>query len=215
MGEDFLFASTVLLACPRMLSTSSRIYRYVIHSNTASTNRRSEYMKKCVEDQLCTNDELMETVNSISNDKNSVLYRHSVAFLRSQTPLLLSRSFSARLSVDEFRGLMLRCHGLGLLPMPFYAQMTRKLRIYSHVINFLDRHPRFFPMASFVYVKVFVPFILKHIDRNYLWIADWCTRNIRFQSTFSPKDQTFWGYLCLCQRKIVFLHDIYWNNILT
>lgn len=168
VGEDFLFASSVLLACPRMLCISSRIYRYVIHSNTASTNRRSEYMKKCVEDQLSTNDELMDIVNSITNDKGCVLYRHSVAFMRSLTPLLLSRSFSARLEVDEFRQVMLRCHKLGLLPMPFYAQMTRKVRVYSRVINFLDRHPRLFPIASFIYAKFFVPFILKHIDRNYM-----------------------------------------------
>ncbi|MBR3093104.1 MAG: glycosyltransferase [Bacteroidaceae bacterium] len=162
VGEDFLFASTVLLACPRMLCTSSRIYRYVIHPNTASTTRRSEYMRKCVEDQLASFDELMGNVAGTANEG------YCRFFLFSLMPSLLSRSLSARLSVDEFRQVSQRCKKYTLWPMPYYSFWTKRFRVYCHAINFLDRHPWLFPIASFIYAKFFVPFILKHIDRNYM-----------------------------------------------
>ncbi len=168
VGEDMLFASSVLLENPRMLCVSSRIYRYVIHPNSASTNRSPEYMKKCVQDQLFAHNELLDYVQKTVKNEDNVIYKHSVGFLHSQMPLLLSRCLSARLSVKEFRNVSLRCHNQKLWPLPFYAQMTMKVRLYSLAINFLDRHPRFFPMASFLYMRFFVPFILKRLDRNFL-----------------------------------------------
>ena len=168
VGEDFLFASTVLLANPRMQCVSSRIYWYVIHPNSASTNKKREHMRRCVDDQLNAHDELMQTViATVGSDRRGVLYKHSEGFLHGLMPLLLSRAFLARLSVNEFREVARRCHVYKLWTMPFYGHMTRRCRVYTHVVNFLDRHPRLFPVASFLYAKFFVPFILKHIDRNY------------------------------------------------
>ena len=166
--EDALFASTVLLANPRMISTTSRIYRYLVHSNTLSTRRDPNFMKLCVNDQLDIHDELMRIIKSLEYDRKSVFFKHAEGFLHSLMPFLLSRALSAGLSVEDFKQLATRCHNLKLWPLPFYDQMTIKVRLYSHAINFLDRHPRFFPMASFLYMRFFVPLILKRLDRNFL-----------------------------------------------
>jgi len=166
--EDALFASTVLLANPRMISTTSRIYRYVIHSNTLSTCRDQNFMRLCVNNQLDVHDELMHIIKSLKYDRKSVFFKHAEGFLHSLMPFLISRALSAGLSVGDFKQLATRCHNQKLWPLPFYANMTKKVRLYSHAINFLDRHPRFFPMASFLYMRFFVPFILKRLDRNFL-----------------------------------------------
>lgn len=166
VSEDTVFTSSVLLANPRMISTTSRIYRYVINPVSASNVREKEYMKKCVEDQLNAHGELMDRIAALNFDKNSTIYKHSIGFLRSLMPFFFSRVLSARLSVAEFRQVTARCHKHGSIPLPYYKQMSRKVRAYSHVINFLDRYPRLFPLASFLYAKIFVRYILKHIDRN-------------------------------------------------
>ena len=145
-----------------MLCVSSSIYRYVIRPNSASTNRDRQYMKKCVEDQLDSFDELMSNVAGTPNEKKSRF------FLFSLMPSLLSRSLSARLGVDEFRQVSQRCKKYTLWPMPYYSFWTKKFRAYCHAINFFDRHPRLFPVASYLYAKIFVPYFLKHIDRNHL-----------------------------------------------
>lgn len=166
--DDTAFATSVLLANPKMLATTSRIYRYVIHDGTITTTRKVAFMRRCVESQLDVHDEIMDKVESLGLSPDSVVVQHAVGHLHSMMPFLISRALSARLSVSEFRQLAARCHNRGLWPLPFYKQMTRKVRAYSSVINFLDRHPRFFPVASFLYAKIFVPYFLKNIDRNYL-----------------------------------------------
>ncbi len=170
VGEDYLFATSVLLECPRILSVSSRIYRYVVHSNSASTNRNPDHMRKCVVDQLDVHDEMLSLLQPVLHDEKSPLYRYTTGyFLHPLMPQLLSRCLSAGMTVAEFKRVIDRCRNNELWPIKILpAIMQRKERVFFRVINFLGRHPWLFPSASFLYTRFFVPFILKHFDRNKL-----------------------------------------------
>jgi len=164
IGEDFLFASTVLLNNPQIKSTSCNVYRYVIHPNTASTGRNTAHVRKCVEDHLAVNGELLKQMKILNLNHEDQLYKQCINSIKGKMPLIFSRALSANYSNTEFSIISKQCKEQGLLPLRFKGTIKEKLS--SSFINLLTTLPWLYAPFSTIYRKFFVPFILKKIDRN-------------------------------------------------
>lgn len=163
IGEDFLFSSSVLLTNPSIVSTSCNIYRYVKHANTASTLRKKEYARQCVEDQLEINEDLINQIYRL-NSCDDLFYKECMSSLKKKIRLIFSRAMSAEYSNKEFALIVQRCKRQGLLPLEVSGSIKQK--IIALIANLLAKCPRLYSSFSLIYRKIFITYILKRIDRN-------------------------------------------------
>ena len=163
IGEDFLFSSSVLLTNPSIVSTSCNIYRYVKHPNTATTIRNKEHARKCVEDQLAINEDLINQIHTLTSC-DDLFYKQCTASLKNKMRLIISRAMSAEYSNKEFAAIVHRCKKQGLVPLDVNGSMKQK--VIALVVNFLAKCPWLYSPFSFIYRKIFIPYFLNKIDMN-------------------------------------------------
>ena len=166
MGEDFLFASECLLANPRICSTSCKVYQYLIHTNSASTSRRKSHSRACAYDHLAANDRLlgiMDKSNLMSINPN--VYNKSIESIQGKYSLIFSRILTSDISSKEFKQIINNQKKRGLLPLP-KRESNFKSSFTALGINILVSFPFLFLLAKIIYSYLFVPFILKKLDRN-------------------------------------------------
>ena len=166
MGEDFLFASECLLANPRICSTSCKVYQYLIHTNSASTSRRKSHSRACAYDHLAANDRLLDIMdksNLMSINPN--VYNKSIESIQGKYSLIFSRILTSDISSKEFKQIINNQKKRGLLPLP-KRESNFKSSFTALGINILVSFPFLFLLAKIIYSYLFVPFILKKMDRN-------------------------------------------------
>ena len=163
IGEDFLFASSVLLTNPSIVSTSCNIYRYVKHNNTATTIRNKEYARKCVEDQLEINDDLINQIHTLTSC-DDLFYKKCSASLKNKMRLIISRAMSAEYSNKEFEAIVQRCKGQGIIPLDVNGSIKQK--VIALTVNFLAKCPWLYSSFSIIYRKIFIPYFLNKIDMS-------------------------------------------------
>lgn len=163
IGEDFLFASSVLLTNPSIVSTSCNIYRYVKHNNTATTIRNKEHARKCVEDQLEINEDLINQIQTLTSC-DDLFYKKCSASLKNKMRLIISRAMSAEYSNKEFEAIILRCKGQGLIPLDVNG--STKQKVIALTVNFLAKCPWLYSSFSIIYRNIFIPYFLNKIDMS-------------------------------------------------
>ena len=166
IGEDFLFASSFLLANPRLCSTSSIVYQYLIHPGSAATSRYKIYARKCTYDHLEVNRKLMEILERDGlRETEPEVYKRSIATIQSKQLLVFSRMLSSDINTKEFRQIVKDQKEQGLLPMK-NRNGSRKIWLSRFAVNTLAACPFFYRLVQGLYSRVFVPFILPKLDRN-------------------------------------------------
>ena len=164
IGEDFLFASSFLLADPRLCSTSSIVYQYLIHPGSAATSRDKTHARKCTYDHLEVNGKLMDILDGLLETEPQV-YESSLATIRSKQLLVFSRMLSSDIGTKEFRQIVKDQKKHGLLPMKGSGG-SLKSRLSRCAVNTLAACPCLYRPVRGLYSKVFVPFFLPKLDRN-------------------------------------------------
>ena len=166
IGEDFLFASQFLLANPRVCSTSSIVYQYLIHPGSASTSRNKAHARKCTYDHLEVNKVLVNTIEQLNlRNKNPEVYNKCIETIQGKIPLIFSRLLSSDIKTKEFREILKDQKSIGILPMRGNTN-SHKIKISQILINGLSSLPLLFPVAKAFYGNIFVPFILPKLDRD-------------------------------------------------
>lgn len=167
MGEDFLFTSEFLLSNPQICSTSSIVYQYLIHPNSASTSRNRAHARDCAYHHLEVNDKLLSIVNvNEFEKKDSVLYKKCIESLQRKMILIISRILSSNISYKEFKQIVERQKKIGILPIAKNNKPLFKSRISCFLINLLTDFPLLFLPTKAIYSHFFVPFVLPKLDRN-------------------------------------------------
>lgn len=164
LGEDFLFASTLLLANPRVRSTSCLSYLYLIHPQTASTTRSKEHSRKAAIDHLIVN-ALIASMIEPYKSMDIELYNKCLESLQVKIPLIFSRLLCSDISVEDFGDFVREQKRLGVLPVNYKSGGT-KMKVSQWMINILSANPSLFSLARFVFSHFFVPYILPLLDRN-------------------------------------------------
>ena len=166
IGEDFLFASQFLLANPRVCSTSSIVYQYLIHPGSASTSRDKVHARRCAYDHLEVNKILIKRLNN-DNVKDSApkVYEKCIETIQSKVPLIFSRLLSSDINKEAFSEIVENQYAIGIIPLTNIG-CSKKLKLASFAINTLCRYPLFYSLVRFLYSTFFVPYILPLLDRN-------------------------------------------------
>lgn len=163
IGEDFLFASTVLLANPKLCSTSCRVYQYLIHPNSASTKRSTEHVRKCTLNQLSVNHDIYGMISRYKHE-DTMLYDKCIETLQSKIPMILSRMSGSNITLKEFKEIVKKEKELGILPVKY--DKGYKGRIIQCIINTLCATPALYNPAKHIYQRLFVPYVLPKMNRN-------------------------------------------------
>lgn len=169
MGEDFLFISTVLLNNPKLISTSSNIYRYIIHARSVTTTRLEEHSRQCVSDHLQALSELISKLPSPPQISDNESICKSDGILKNsfngKMILIFSRILSANYTMIEYDQIIERCKRMDLLPICSTC-VNIKYKICFALINILVNLPFLYRISSFLYRKLFIPYFLNHLNRN-------------------------------------------------
>ena len=155
-GEDFTFMFDVMMADPRIISVSRRIYQYCIHPNSVSTNRSYENSRRWVSDLMGTMMRIATILYSY-RETDSLLYDSCWRSMDNKTVSLFSRILSAKYTVKDFREIVAFCRAGGLIPLVTQSNAA---------ISILCRLPHVYPVAGFLFRRVFLPFIYPLIDKK-------------------------------------------------
>jgi glycosyltransferase involved in cell wall biosynthesis len=165
-AEDFLFTSQFMLSNPVIRSTSSKVYQYLIHSNSLSTSRNRQHSRMCAFEQLKINDILLGNIsNKGIRDSDPLLYEKCINSLRAKMTIIFSRLLSSDVSVREFKTIIEKQKQISILPLNANNGLNMS-KVSVFFINLLVRLPWLFLPVKVLYSKFFVPFILPRLDRN-------------------------------------------------
>lgn len=164
IGEDFAFMYDVMIACPTIISVASRIYRYNIVSDSISTKRSPEHSRRWVRDLKETMERIGHGLESF-REKDPPLFEKCRKSLDGKMISLFSRILSAKYSLPVFKSLLEECSTNGLLPLSS-SSTSRRETMVRHVLSLVIRYPALYPAASFLFRRLFLPYIYPKIDRN-------------------------------------------------
>lgn len=156
IGEDFRFLFDVMMASPSVVSVARRLYIYNINPGSLSTTRSPEHSRRWVKDLIDTMSHIVRKLEPF-RDSDSTLYAKCHRSLDDKCLALFSRMLSANYTTEEFREILSSCQEKGLLPL----QTKRNL-----LVSCLTHFPFLYPPASFVFRRLFLPFIYPKINKN-------------------------------------------------
>lgn len=156
LGEDFRFMFDVLMANPQIVSIAKRIYKYIINPSSISTTRSPEHSRRWVKDLIDTMSYIVCEIEPLCISDPS-LYAKCHRGLDDKCLSLFSRMLSANYTTEEFREILYSCHEKGLLPL-----QTKR----SSVVSLLTHAPFLYPLAGFVFRRLFLPYVYPRINKN-------------------------------------------------
>lgn len=166
LGEDFLFASSVLLTNPKILSTSCPIYNYIIRPGSVSTSRTTDHLRKCIQSQIEANRMIVNQTNKLNLAHNDPqIYHHIYRSLEHKMPIIMSRILSSSIPFSEVESYLKECKDLNILPMK-RCNRTLKEKIISYAINAFVTIPKLILPIRWIYKNLFLKLIYPHLDRN-------------------------------------------------
>ena len=164
IGEDFAFMYDVMMARPTIISLASRIYQYNIVPNSISTKRSPEHSRRWVRDLKDTMKRICLGLDPF-REKDPLLYQKCRESLDAKMVSLFSRILSAKFTVTDYKSLLKELTSCGLLPLSS-SQTSKREEWAKRFLAILIRFPTLYPAASFLFSRVFLPYVYPKIDRN-------------------------------------------------
>ena len=164
IGEDFAFMFDVMMARPTIISVALRVYQYNITPNSISTKRNSEHSRRWVQDLKGTMKRIRLGLDPF-REKDPALYEKCRESLDEKMVSLFSRSLSAKYSLKEYKSLLEELTSNNLLPLSSLPTNKREAWAYRF-LALLIRYPIIYPVTSFLFCRVFLPYVYPRIDRN-------------------------------------------------
>ncbi len=164
IGEDFSYMFDVMMADPRIVCVSRRIYRYNTRPESTSTVRTPDHSRKWVEDLLGT---MVRIDVALTPYRESIpqLYSRCKASLDQKMIPLFSRILTSNYTVKEFRAVRDTCRNAGLLPVR--SEFSGKEgHFYKSMIGLLSAVPLLYPLFAIVYSKVFLSLFYPKMKRK-------------------------------------------------
>lgn len=166
IGEDFFFISKFLLNNPRICSTSSTVYQYLIHPGSATTLRDKFHARRCAYDHLEVNKSLLDTLDKFDlMNKDKELYDKCISTIQEKMPLIFSRLLSSDVTIEEFKHIIKEQISLGVLPL-HGKKDSYKMKLSQYLINTLCQRTFLFPLFRSLFIQIFVPLVLPKLNRN-------------------------------------------------
>ena len=164
IGEDFLFTSQFLLSRPRICSTSSVVYQYLIHPNSATTSRDKVHARRCAYDHLEVNKILINQLNNIKHSLPKV-FEKGKETIQGKLLLIFSRILSSDINSKEFRQIIKEQKEIGIIPLSG-LEGGIKMSISVLMVNGLAAFPGFYLIVKSLYSKFFTSFVISKLNRD-------------------------------------------------
>lgn len=164
-SEDGLFIATVLLHNPMVVSTKASIYRYVLREGSAIGNRSKEQSRKCVDDGLTSYEHIREELEKSSFMNNKGVIKACENSMNIKKNSLYSRMLSSEYGYSQFRLLKKRIAKNSFYPIVPWSG-NRRNRWGCKAINFLFYSYLTYAIGSFLFTKIFTPYILPRYRRK-------------------------------------------------
>lgn len=158
IGEDILFNLKVYLENPKIRMVSSRLYRYDLHDESTIHRRDYPFARKAINAYQILFTFLKKNVDLYSYSDIS-LRDGLKRILESQFVPFCSRILSSDLSIKEIKVIKKDLLQNGILPLSKNSK-------YNYLINGVFRLTYIFPLFQLFYQRLFIPYILPHINRN-------------------------------------------------
>ena len=155
IGEDLLFNLKVYLENPKIRIVSSRLYRYDLHDESIIHRRDYPFMRKAIDAYQSLFIFLKRNIDLYSNS-NVILSNGLEKILESQFLTFCSIVLSTDLSIKEIKTLKKQLKESKIIPL------GKK----NCLMNEIFRCIYLFPLFKIFFQKVFIPYILPHINRN-------------------------------------------------
>lgn len=156
MCEDVFFNLEAYMKDLRIRCTDVNIYRYTTSEDQLTRKRDKISLQR----SIYGFESLFDAAKQYQKSGSSSLLNKGIDIMiaRVFSPYI-SRLLSANLSVDEFSETINRLKSKGIYPI---VELERLHVIY----NLIGRFPYLYPIESFLYRRIFVPFILPKLSRN-------------------------------------------------
>ncbi len=152
--EDVAFNLDVYMCDPYVMQVSSNIYRYTVSEGQITRVREPHHMRSVVESYMC----LFDNMNAYMQQKPEIKEALQTYKQRETIPCM-SRVLSADYTRKEFLSVRHSFLKLEVLPMRLQGKASK-------VINVVMANYLMYWMASFLYRKLFLPYVLPHLRRN-------------------------------------------------
>ena len=153
----------VMMADPVMVAINKRIYNYHINPGSISTNRNISNSRQWVKDMMQELGRISREVDGFK-DEDPALCSSCRKSLDLKMYYLCSRMLSAAYSVKEFKALLNECKESGMLPPRSVPDCSKERRQISRC-KVITSCPNLYPVNSFLYRKVFLPFLYPFFKR--------------------------------------------------
>lgn len=152
--EDVAFNLDVYICNPYVIQVSSNIYRYTISDGQITRVREPHRMRSVVDSYMY----LFENMNAYMLQEPEIK-EALLAYKQRETLPCMSRVLSADYTRKEFLSVRHSFLKLEVLPMRLQGKASK-------VINVVMANYLMYWMASFLYRKLFLPYVLPHLRRN-------------------------------------------------
>ena len=152
--EDVAFNLDVYICNPYVIQVSSNIYRYTISDGQITRVREPHRMRSVVDSYMY----LFENMNAYMLQEPEIK-EALLAYKQRETIPCMSRVLSADYTRKEFLSVRHSFLKLEVLPMRLQGKASK-------VINVVMANYLMYWMASFLYRKLFLPYVLPHLRRN-------------------------------------------------
>lgn len=158
MVEDMLFNLEVYRKNLRLRCTDANIYRYTVSTSQLTRKRDPKSMRVAIRgyEHLF---KYIKNIQEVEGKKDQSLSESLDKVILGQYQPFISRVLSSDLKMSEFRGLFERLEEHHVFPI---KNPSRRCRAF----NFIGNHPSLYPLISFFYKKVFLPYMLPRLARN-------------------------------------------------
>lgn len=165
MFDDFLFASSVFLTNPKLLTTKANIVRYVVRQGSGTLNRKIDYSRKVAEGSLNTYQLFCEFGHKTGADRNEAVWSRCLATINNGKRIGITRMLSSRYNKKEFAAMSTRCKSTGYYPIlpPTY---NYKKRIEVCVLNSIMSRWTAYRFYSFLFIHIIDPYVMPRIRKG-------------------------------------------------
>lgn len=162
--EDTLWTGQVFMLNPRIYRSNAAIHRYVVRSNSISTDRSRAKARRLVPDYI-TVIGLMNGLFETYAAYDSQLFKMCVDTLNSKKRYGLTRILTADYTGKEFDEVMENAREKGFYPIRRWSNGI-KATLLQKMENAVVSHFIIYRLCCFLFNRIFTPYILPVIHRN-------------------------------------------------
>lgn len=165
MFDDFLFASTVFLHNPYMLTVKANILRYVVRSDSGTSNRSITYSRAVAHDAAETYKLLLEVGHVTQADKDKKLWNLCLASMNNGKRIGVTRMLSSKYSYKEYKKERTFYFQTGFYPV-MRTNDSIMGRFSVAIMNSIMHNWIAYSFFAFIFNRIIDPYVLPKIRKK-------------------------------------------------